>query len=177
MDRLVFVDVETTGLDPAEHEIWEVAMQVDNRHITTFRLEPTRMESASEIALKVGGFRERTADEGWDWDTPEEAVSHMHQLTEGAHLVGMNVSFDAAFLAQLYLEHDYDVNWHYHLIDLEAMMLGFIAALGGRLPVPWKSSALSTNIGVTPPDRTQIHTAEGDVEWAHRVWARMVEST
>ena len=58
---LAFVDVETTGLDPLLHEIWEVALVVEHR--TYVWQLPVDLGRADARALALGRFHERRAEE------------------------------------------------------------------------------------------------------------------
>lgn len=124
----------------------------------------------------------RFADD-YDHDTalrPDDSIERFARLVEGRHLVGAVPSFDEERLRRLYRRWvDPTATrfpWHYHLIDVEAMMVGFL--LGDpegdwRLPLPWKSDDLSAAIGITPPDKDR-HTALGDARWAKAIYERIV---
>lgn len=57
---IVIADVETTGLDPARHEIWEVALiERATGAAWTYLMEPD-LRAAETEALAVGRFAERT---------------------------------------------------------------------------------------------------------------------
>lgn len=61
-EDLAFVDVETTGVDPSRHEMWEAAIIVWKgndwlEHHWLYR--PPSLETADPMSLRVGGFYER----------------------------------------------------------------------------------------------------------------------
>jgi hypothetical protein len=60
MSKIVSVDVETTGLIPGHHEVWEVGIvPVDSgREHMHYQFQPTKIENAESTALQVGGFYE-----------------------------------------------------------------------------------------------------------------------
>ncbi len=70
-----FVDIETTGLDPDQHEIWEVALITPNgstsgrEHVWQFPIDEMK---ADPFALEVGGYWERkwSADNGGNVSIP-----------------------------------------------------------------------------------------------------------
>lgn len=72
---LVFVDVETTGLDPERHELLEVAAVRVHPHTlepldhASARVRPGRLADANPRALEVNGY----TDEAW-----RDAVTHRH---------------------------------------------------------------------------------------------------
>jgi hypothetical protein len=55
--------------------------------------------------------------------------------------------------------------WHYHLIDVEALIAGRLA-----IAPPWKSDDLSRAIGVEPPSDQDRHTAIGDARWVKQMY-------
>ena len=208
MVKLAFVDTETTGLDPDRHEVWEVGLIVRNvtdlggdlaaysetRHLWQL---PVDLSVAEPKALEIGRFHERRAtdsksfNDGWVVDTlndepgsnvlqPEVWAEQFVELTLGAHLVGAVVSFDAERLSKLLRRWGQCPMWHYHLVDVEALMAGWIAA-GNEFrrsqqvepdltaAPPWKSSDLSNAVGVDP-ELFDRHTALGDADWARAIY-------
>lgn len=198
---LCFIDTETTGLDPDHHEIWEVALikrygegpRIGEEDSYVWQL-PVDLAEADPIALNIGRFHDRrwpqaypdqpaeSADEGlsgervvhpdnmWLW--AKEFVA----LTRGAHLVGNVVSFDAERLWKLLRKHGQCPMWHYHLIDVEALVAGFMQGRadpdgmrsGDAMP-PWDSDRLAAAVGVKISDEDR-HTALGDARWARDLY-------
>jgi hypothetical protein len=98
-------------------------------------------------------------------------------LTRGRHLVGAVVSFDEERLRKLLRANGACPEWHYHLIDVEALAVGWIAGAdqeAARLALPWKSDDLSRAIGVEPPSDEERHTALGDARWAKAIYEKIV---
>ena len=101
MRPLAFIDLETTGLDPARHEILEIGVirvhgdtleEIDH---TDVRVRPEHLERADPRALALGGYSEKA----WmDAASLSEALDWIAPLLEGATLAGHNVWFDRAFL-------------------------------------------------------------------------------
>lgn len=193
--ELVFVDTETTGLDPSDNHVWEVALiegSTGHPHLWHINwefgwrmmggAEPTvgaPMSDASPLALSISGYYRRHG--GLPGNTPGMAkvvnprafAQEFVRLTMDKHLVGMGPAFDDKFLIPLMNAGEEAVMWHYHLIDVEAMILGWLAGAEVDLPIPWKSTDLSLLLGVDP-ERFARHTALGDAMWARAVYAKMV---
>lgn len=101
MTPLAFIDCETTGLDPARHEIVEVGViRVDGSTLreidhTDVRVRPERIEDADPEALRINGYSE----EAWENATSlAEALEWIAPHLDGAILAGHNAGFDRSFL-------------------------------------------------------------------------------
>lgn len=159
---VVFVDVETTGLDPERAEVWEIALIAEDGAEHLWYLRPDSLDGASPDALRVSRYYERTNIVRWD--EPVAVAWKVAQLTEGRHLVGAVPSFDAAFLARLLRRHDLVPAWHYRLVDVEALAAGRL-----QVPPPWDVAELSRRLGVSD-DAESRHTALGDARWARDLY-------
>lgn len=165
---IAWVDTETTGLDPDLHEIWEVALGLWHPGNQSWRLWtwqlPVDIKAADDYALTVGQFKERFDINAL---TPiAEFADTFAALTNGLHLAGNVVSFDEERLRKLLRSVNVEHQWHYHMIDIEAMIVAHLEARGEPgFKLPWSSNELSKAIGVDPDDFPR-HTAAGDVEWA-----------
>lgn len=167
---VVFLDTETTGLDPQRHSIWEIGLIVDGEEIT-YRLKPD-LATADAYALSLTGFYERTNTYDWKWDSHQLGLGYVARqiarLTAGRHLVGAVPSFDAPFLDRFLRANGAAPAWHYHLVDVEALAAGKM----GTAP-PWDSEELSRAVGVDP-SRFERHTAMGDARWAKAIYEAVV---
>jgi hypothetical protein len=198
---LVFVDCETDGVH-STRKPWEIAMiRRDERgeRETSFFVE-IDLSTADPFGLKVGRFYGRHphgrflsgATESYDpgdlspMATPV-AAEWVARWTHGAHLVGAVPNFDAEMLDRLLRDHRLILTWHYHLIDIEAMAVGYLAGLRAAaagengldadLPsLPWDSDDLSRACGVEPPGEEERHTALGDARWAMRLYDAITRS-
>lgn len=150
---LIFIDTETTGLDPAIHEVWEVAWAAQDGPITCLRL-PHDLRTADPAALEINGYHRRPS---------EYRTGAPNQITEltlkaalaGATLVGANPAFDAAFLSARWRARP----WHHRLIDVEALAL---QEFGWERPRGLRDVAdalRALGFSIAEPD----HTATGDV--------------
>lgn len=165
---LAFVDVETTGLNPHFHEVWEIGLIVDDK-MYEWQLS-VDLRKADSGALRVGRFYERRDVDHVNW-TDADVARAVASLTANRHLVGANPAFDAAFLSRFLHRFGYRHAWHYHLIDVETLMLGYLCAVapGWEMPLPWKSTDLSKRMGVNP-DHFDRHTALGDARWVKAIY-------
>jgi DNA polymerase III epsilon subunit-like protein len=174
MSDVVFLDTETTGLDPDRHEIWDLAYIIDGSERQWF-LHPD-LSAADPFALKIGRYFSRHPD--WlQENKPIQSAGYVARTLvkdlRDRHIVGAVPSFDDAFLKRFVAAHRLPVTWHYHLIDVEALALGYMAARNRVMALPWNSEDLSRAVGVEPND-FERHSALGDARWAKAIYERVV---
>lgn len=182
-----FVDTETTGLDPRKHPIWECALIMPNgvEHTWQLDLTPAELLLADPIALDICRFRERRATVG-KRKHPSSFLEEFIALTEGLHLAGAIISFDEERLRNMAYRYPFiDPKWHYHIIDVEALAVGYIAGLASswrsperrqRRPIvrpPWKSDEITAELGIRIPEGDK-HTAMGDARWAKAIYEHVM---
>jgi DNA polymerase-3 subunit epsilon len=95
---VVFLDVETTGLDADVHEIMEIAVvDIEGRTLIDTKVKPTSLETASEEALKINGYADHP--ELWE-NAPTFKDIHGDVLgaLEGKVIVGQCPYFDRDFV-------------------------------------------------------------------------------
>lgn len=215
MTPIVFLDTETTSLRP-DRKAWEVAMirrDDDGERETQFYVDVT-LEEADPVSLRIGGYYDRhplgkaTSGLGeceeptFTTGDPLVLGSFLEEVaaarvvaawTHGAHLVGAVPAFDAEVLARLLRDNWLCPGWHYHLIDVETLAVGWLARKFGEdakiaavpdavavqmkraeFEPPWDSETLSLALGVEPPDEDERHTALGDARWAARIYDQVL---
>ena len=139
--RYCFIDVETTGLDPTEHEIIEIALiRTDGQFSILDKYEtkilPRHIETASKKALEINGYD----PDVWEAEAVslEEALETIDELLEDAIPAGQNTQFDLGFLKAAYRSLEREVSWYnYHSLDTASlavplMMSGKIKGLSLR---------------------------------------------
>jgi DNA polymerase III epsilon subunit-like protein len=182
--KRVFLDLESTGLDPRYHHIWEFAAILrdewgspDEEHV--WQLRPSLVD-ADPVALEKGRFEERFVvpdgvdavkvvpeDDPWPglWRMERhEALSDIQDLLRDAHIIGANTAFDDSFLKALMHMHQRRIVWNYRLVCVENLVAG---ALKKPLPMSLSESAEAMGVKVDPDTR---HTALGDARLARDVY-------
>jgi len=169
---LLFLDTETTGLDH-DDEVWEIAAIRRERGLET-PFHTFVMHDTSRAAALPESFR---LDHATRFDpaaavTTRTAIGQINHLARGgAHIVGAVPDFDVRHLARMRRTNGMNgpAPWHYHLIDVENLAVGWLAGRGWTLTPPWHSGDLSRAVGVEPTDYAR-HTAMGDVRWAMAIY-------
>lgn len=106
--RLVLVDLETTGLDVAKHEITEVAaLSLDPEQLSILstycvKVLPVHIDTADPEALRLTNY---SAD-NWANAVPlVDALEKLYPILHESALLGHNVYFDLLFLRAAYAAH------------------------------------------------------------------------
>lgn len=181
------------------------------REITLF-ISDVNLSGAELIGLRIGHFYDRhplyRAANGGAFDPEQDDAHHLdpwhvrkmladgeclvsepraaeivERWTRGAHVVGSVPNFDTECLAAMLRRHGLCPAWHYHLIDVEPLAIGWLRGLMSAdgyadksfctdidTEPPWKSDDISRACGVEPPGDDERHTALGDARWAMRLY-------
>jgi len=108
--KLLFVDVETTGLDPKENGIVQLSgiVEIDDKQIESFNyhIAPFQYDKIDDKALEVNRFTHKTIE---SYDHPIPIQSQFKKLflsqyinpynkDDKFHFIGYNARFDADFI-------------------------------------------------------------------------------
>lgn len=180
---ILFLDCETTSLDPHPLSVWEVAWCIGDGPITSRQLavdlDDPRVEPE---ALEVGRFADRyRPDRTIDRDelARQLAVDVRHasrntlNRVERVRVAGSAPWFDVAHLSANGVELD-PVDAHHRLVDVPALVAGLVGTFHA---LSLDGSAAALDVPPVHPDRR--HTAAGDVELTRRVyraWRQAVDA-
>lgn len=158
---LCFIDTETTGLNPDQHQAYEVCWWREDADAPTTGILPHDLCGADENALEIGGYHSRGFTPGRGTERRELRAT-LRTALDGVTLVGSNPAFDASFLRKTLG----CAPWHHRLINV---------AEGGMWVFGWdRPQGLATvadrcrqeGFDVPEPD----HTAGGDVRTTRAVY-------
>ena len=130
----IFLDTETTGLDPLKHRILEIAFKIYDTDLkkvvqsyeSVINQPAEVLAEASPESMQINGFTEGLILTG----KSEHAVSaevievlNQAKISEGkAVFICQNPSFDRSFFNQLVgVDLQSGFNWPYHWLDLASM--------------------------------------------------------
>lgn len=116
MTDLIFLDTETTGLDPELHEVWEMAYAINDGPVVS-QAVPHQGLTSDPSALRMNGYYDRAIR-----DVSPLFDMRVREILEGNTIVGANPTFDAAFLQKRWGV----APWHYRMIDVESMALAVL---------------------------------------------------
>lgn len=183
MTKIVYLDTETTGLNPRIHAPWEVAVIVEEpgkEPVEHVWLLPVDLTNADPKALEIGGFWHRhpqgTGDVAGVLEEPADVARQLARLLAGAVVIGSNPGFDKEMLSGLLAEHGQVWAAHYRLVDVVTLAAGAMyqranlpAERGDAHYLPFTTTEVSRRCGVDP-DYYARHTALGDCRWVRNLY-------
>lgn len=184
--KILWVDTETTGLDPDKNEITQLSCIYEEDGVEKDRfncfMAPERTEYTTTEALAVQG---KTLEEVLSYPSKQMGFvqfvvgfleKHVNRFdpNDKMFIFGKNVEFDKKFLYNLFCErgnkyfHSY---FHKNCFSLEH--LAILLQVRGLLEVNnLKLITLAQECGYSFPD---AHDARADVEMTRRVYANYME--
>lgn len=189
MPNIVSVDVETTGLTPGVHEVWEVGIvPLDSgREHMYYQFQPTDVENAEPRALQVGGFYQNfdwignplyardmlvegvIKDEEEETEKPSghkaltgaaEACWRIAKELKGATILGLNPHFDSEHLEALLRTYGHAPTWSHRHLNLGSYAAG---AWGARNVLSGK--AVADRMEAHGIVNDAVHNAYADAKW------------
>jgi DNA polymerase III epsilon subunit family exonuclease len=171
----LFLDLETTGLNPGYQEICEIGAllvsQSDLKVIKTFdrKVKPEHIETASPEALKICGY---TPEKWVDAISLKEGLTELSELAHGAVLMGFNVTFDWAYLQAGFNQVGLPDPFYYHRVDV--MSAVFAKYYNNQKFNKFSLRECCQYFGIT---NRHAHTALADAEATYEVYAAMMRDT
>ena len=165
--KYVILDTETTGLDPAVHEIIEICMykpECGSTYIT--KIKPQNLELASPKALEINGYNE---EEWADAPTFDEVILEIGEWLHKHVVVGHNVQFDLNMLKGNLKRSDLNdhVRIPYHCIDTVTL------AQEHLVPMGLESVSLRAVRGFLGISQEGAHRAKKDVMDTNTVFNKL----
>jgi DNA polymerase-3 subunit epsilon len=166
---MVWLDTETTGLNPDKNDIIEFAgLREDTLETLHLKVYPERPENAHPRALEVNGYTREKWDEAGAIEMAS-AIPQIAKFLEGAILAGQNVSFDENFIKATMRRHDVETRIGYHKLDVATLALIRLRPLGA------KSVSLGYVCDVLGISNEGAHTALADVHRARLAYYTLLD--
>ncbi len=170
---LLFLDLETTGLNPGTNEITEIGALLvspgDFKILETFqtRVMPTHLETASPEALVIGHFDL----EIWKKEAIalEPALKRLSEIGQKSILAGFNLTFDWAFLQTAFNQVGMEDPFYYHRYDVMSAAFSVLYDEPGL--TKFSLSEMCRFFNVT---NRAAHTAFADAEATFEVYLGLV---
>lgn len=159
---VVFVDLETTGLEPLRHDLWEIALVELDDTEDVWAVWPD-LARADPMALTMNRFYQRPME----WETPAVVAEQLAQRLAGRILAGAAPWFDASFLDVFLRRNGHCPTWSHRLLCVETYAAGCL----GSIPVSLSKTAEALGIEV-PEGR---HSALVDARLAREVYLAVQE--
>lgn len=176
-DRLLWVDLETTGLDASRHDVIQIAMIVElqGNVVAKYeaRMQPRNFETVDDSALKVNGI---SMEQLREFQSPNTVLEELRRFLypytslntrDKLIIAGYNVGFDLSFLKPLLspLYPKWNYAFAYKTLDVYAIVLA--DAIINSLDLPnHKLETMANHYGVT----INAHDAMSDIEATRNIF-------
>ncbi len=174
LKNLVFIDIETTGLNPEEHEIIEIGCLVVNGQ--TFevktkyhaRINPKHPDRWDTKAKELIGYSRRK------WSNTKELsniLNKINKLSSGGILAGWNVSFDWSFLRKAFEHLSMTPQFDYHRIDV--MSIAYAALYLKPKVESLSLRKVAVSFGMSLPE---THRAMDDIKATYEIFKKIMKN-
>lgn len=196
--KLLFIDVETTGTDPERHGLTQISgcVQLGDQVVEEFDwyVRPFSHDAIEEAALAVTGMDRRQflppdhpnhlAVAGQDFLDPGDVYARLTQMlgryadkfnkSDKFHFVGYNAhSFDMPFMRRFFEKHNdrYFGSWFwYPCLDVMLVWAQILQLSRAELP-NFKLATVARHCGIKVDD-TRLHDSHYDIELTRDLWQR-----
>lgn len=171
--HLIFVDLETTGLDKDKHEIIDIGLMVVNGEnfevIEEYaaKIKPTHIETAAAEALQINGYSARKWKEAKDL---EETLRKVASVSKDGMIAGWNIGFDWDFIERGFKKFKIRSTFNYHKIDVQA--IAYAALYKNKDVKSLRMRDIAAYFGIKLGD---VHGAEEDTRVAYELFRKLME--
>lgn len=173
--KLAFIDLETTGFSPLDHEIIEIGCliaKLDENgqyvELESFevKVKPEHIETAEQEALRINGYDEAN----WMFaHTQKEALTMLAQKCDGCVMVAQNIPFDYSFLINGFFRHGIKDPFFFAKLDTISL-----AYLRFRKDPDMKSFSLRSLCEKYGIKNDKAHTALADIRATFEVFKKLM---
>ena len=185
--KLIYIDVETTGIECPESGLLQLAgaIEIDGQVAQEFnhRMRPFPADKICEEALEVNGL---TREKVLEFDDPVDVFGRFKNIldryvdrydrADKFHFVAYNAVFDANHL-RAWFEKNNDVyfgSWFFHP-PIDVMGLAAVVLMNKRSSLPdFKLVTVAKVLGVKV-DETKLHDAAYDIRLTREMYQILLE--
>lgn len=171
--KLIFLDLEMTGLDPDIHEIIEVGWLIVEaktfKILSMFesKIKPEHLETADQEALKVAGYSKSL------WKKAGNLKSVMLKLSRvapNAMLAGNAIHTDWLFLQKAFTKLDITPTFSHRLLSVDSMVYAVLFK-ESRVKSMGMRSGAADYFGIEFPEK---HSALADAKLSYEVFRKLM---
>ena len=162
--KIAVIDIETSGLDPFEHEILDIACIMDGKEFHQ-KVKPTHMQYASEEAIKINGYTPEAWADAFDLNVALIMLNDFVRPTMDAEIPAMmayNVAFDWGFLQKAYRDTGVPNPFTYQKLCLMSIAWSTMSDMN-----PPSLKAMCTKFGIKP--EPAVHEAINGAWCAYKI--------
>jgi DNA polymerase-3 subunit epsilon len=178
--RLAFIDTETTGFDPDNHELIEIGMILVDQNWDTplpeftvvekfeIKIKPTHIETADPVSLKINKY------DPAEWEnasTLKDAMEILSKKAKDSIMVAHALCFDAGFLDRAFKATAVKNEMHYLRIDTITMAF---AKLHHKNKEDIDKYSLRTLCEYFQIENKNAHTALADAEALFELFKKLI---
>lgn len=186
--KTIYIDTETTGLDPELHDIWQLSgiIEIDGNVMREFdyRIRPVNFDSITEEALRVGGI---TMEELKGFPDARAVLMAFRSVLEmyvdpydrrdKFTFYGFNAPFDDAMLRAWFKKCGcpyYGSYFWWPAVDVAGLAHTKLMKMGKRQTMPnFKLGTVAEALGITPEG--ELHNALTDIRLTRAIKIKLEE--
>lgn len=136
--RAIFIDIESTGLNPKIHNVIDFALKfvnlstnsIEKSYQSLINITPSEWDAHDPNSIKINGYSQEMLNFGKNKEKVSKEIIEIFQendiVRKKALFICQNPAFDRMFFAQLV---DFSIQeqllWPYHWLDLASMYWAF----------------------------------------------------
>jgi len=182
--KLIFIDVETTGLNPSRNTIHQLSgcVEIDGELMEEFnyQVRPVKGKEIDSKALEVAGV---TQDQILKYPSSMAVFNRFIRLLkqyiskfdkyDKAFFVAYNAGFDVSFVRQWFADHGdrYFGSWFWSN-PIDIMVLAGVQLMGQRHHMPNFKLVTTAKTLEIQVDESKAHDAAYDIWLTREIWIR-----
>ena len=183
--NLLWIDVETTGLNPEMNEVIDIAIvetTLDGRVVTSFNSKVAFKFGITEGAAKVNGYTEEKWKGAPSWGQVQAEIASLFSHDTKYIAAGWNIAFDLSFVSHALAKAGLNVS--YHGLDLFGMFWAKTFdcyngstkwdGLGEYVLTKGKKPSLKDCCEMVGVEVKDAHTALGDVMMCIKCYEKLL---